>query len=318
MVQTSWGWLVVLYLFLGGLGAGAFLTAAVMELTRWRYRRDVCPTALTGGVISGPAVALGSVLLIFDLGAGKMEPWRIFYLFTHFSSVMTWGIWLLLFFIPVALFYGLLELIEVVPVLKGFVSRRLPKLVSNVRIYRRWLAIVGGVLAIGVAIYTGVLISAVGPAVPFWSQPVLPFLHIPMMPLLFLISAISTGQALAFDLAATIVDPAIQHQMRGMDLAHILLIAGENILIGLLLILALDAGGAAAESARMILYGPLSALFWVGVVLVGLVFPFVVHAWAIGAGQHSVWSGIVSGAGILMAGLFLRYMIVIAGIPAHL
>jgi len=318
MIQTSWGWLVVLYLFLGGLGAGAFLTSAVMELTRWRYRRDVCPTALTGAVISGPAVALGSLLLIFDLGAGRMEPWRIFYLFTGFSSVMTWGIWLLLFFIPIALFYGLLDLIEVVPFLKALASSRVPKLLHNVKRYRRWTAIVGSVLAVGVAIYTGLLISAVGPAVPFWSQPILPFLPIPMMPLLFLISAVSTGQALTFDLAATLVDPGIQQQMRGMDLAHIVLIGGENILIGLLLILALDTGGAAAESARMIMYGPLSVLFWVGVVLVGLVFPFVVHAWAIGAGRHSVWSGIGSGAGILIAGLFLRYMIVIAGIPAHL
>jgi formate-dependent nitrite reductase membrane component NrfD len=281
MTQVSWGWLVVLYLFLGGLGAGAFLTAAVMELTRWRYRREVCPTALTGAVISGPAVALGSVLLIFDLGAGKMEPWRIFYLFTHFSSVMTWGIWLLCLFIPVALFYGLLELIEVVPFLKGVVMSRVPRLVRDIRRYRRWVAIVGSVLAVGVAIYTGVLISAVGPAMPFWSLPFLPFLPIPIMPLLFVVSAISTGQALAFDLAATIVDPGIQRQMRGMDLAHIVLIAAENILIG-------------------------------------LVYPFVVHAYAIGAGQHSVWSGIGSGAGILIAGLFLRYLIIAAGIPVHL
>src|SRR5512139_1463614 len=228
MPQLSWGWPVVLYLFLGGLGAGAFLTAGVMELTRWRYRRDVCPTALTGGVIAGPAVAIGSVLLIFDLGAGKAEPWRIFYLFTNFHSVMTWGIWILCLFIPVALFYGLLELIEVVPFLKGLVMSRIPGLLTNIRRYRRWTAIVGSVLAVGVAIYTGVLISAVGPAVPFWSQPLLPFLPIPIMPLLFLISAISTGQALAFDLAATIVDPKIQHQMRGMDLAHIVLILAEN------------------------------------------------------------------------------------------
>jgi len=318
MEQTSWGWLVVLYLFLGGLGAGAFLTAAVMELTRWRYRREVCPTSLTGAVISGPAVALGSLLLIFDLGAGKTQPWRIFYLFSHASSVMTWGIWLLCLFIPIAFLYGLLELSEVVPSLKRVLARRTPKLLNNVRPIRHWMAIVGSVLAIGVAIYTGVLISAVGPAIPFWSQPILPFLHIPAMPLLFLISAVSTGQALAFDLAATIVDPTIQQQMRGMDLAHIIIIAVENILIGLLLLAALDSGGAAADSARTILYGPLSILFWIGVVLVGLVFPFFVHAWAIGAGRHSIWSGIGSGAGILIAGLFLRFLIVIAGIPAYL
>lgn len=318
MTQTAWGWLVIIYLFLGGLGAGALLTAAFMELSGLRYKRGYCPTALTGAVISGPIVGLGSVLLILDLGAGKMEPWRIGYLFTNFSSVMTWGIWILCLFIPVALFYGLLELVEVEPLIKGIVWNRFPRLLRNVPVYRRRAAIVSGVLAVGVAVYTGVLLSAVGPAVPFWSQPVLPFLPIPMMPLLFLVSAISTGMALTFDLAATIAIPEIHHDMRIMALVHIVLIGAENVLIGLMLLSALNAGGAAAESARMIMYGPLSILFWVGVVLVGLVYPFVVHAYAIGAGRHSLWSGIGSGAGILIAGLFLRYLIVVAGIPAQL
>jgi polysulfide reductase chain C len=232
--------------------------------------------------------------------------------------VMTWGIWILTLFIPVALAYGLLEIIEVEPYIKGFVWSRFPRLLDNVPRYRRRVAVAAAILALGVAIYTGVLISAVGPAVPFWSQPVLPFLPIPMMPLLFLISAISTGMALTFDLVATIAIPEIQQQMRVMDLFHIVLIGVENVLIGMLFLSALNAGGAAAESARLIMYGPLSVLFWVGVVLVGLVYPFVVHAYAIGAGRHSLWSGIGSGAGILIAGLFLRYLIVIAGIPAQL
>ena len=318
MTQTAWGWPVIIYLFLGGLGAGALLTAAFLELSGWRYRRDYCPTALSGAAISGPVVAIGSLLLILDLGAGKTEPWRIVYLFTNFGSVMTWGIWILCLFIPLALFYGLLEVVEVEPYVKGIVWARFPRLLRNVRLYRRRVAIVTAVLAVGVAIYTGVLISAVGPAVPFWSQPVLPFLPISMMPLLFLVSAISTGMALTFDLVATIAIPDIQQQMRVMDLSHIVLIGVENVLIGLLLLSAMNAGGAAAESARMIMYGPLSVIFWVGVVLIGLVYPFVVHAYAIGAGRHSLWSGIGSGAGILIAGLFLRYLIVTAGIPAHL
>jgi formate-dependent nitrite reductase membrane component NrfD len=318
MGQTAWGWLVVVYLFLGGLGAGAFLTAAFFELSGWRYKRDFCPTVLTGATISGPVVALGSVLLIFDLGAGRMEPWRIVYLFTNFSSVMTWGIWILCLFIPVALFYGLLELVEVETFAKGFIWARFPRLLRNLRPTRRWVAIVGSVLAVGVAIYTGVLISTVGPAVPFWSLDILPFLPIPMMPVLFLVSALSTGMALTFDLSATIAAPHIHEQMGPMALVHIILIGLENILIGMLLIMALSEGGAAADSAQMIMYGPLRITFWVGVVLIGLVYPFVVHAYAIGAGRHSLWSGIGSGVGIVLAGLFLRYLIVIAGIPAYI
>lgn len=318
MGQTAWGWLVVIYLFLGGLGAGAFLTAAYFELTGLRYRRDFCPVTLTGATISGPAVALGSVLLILDLGAGKTDPLRMIHLFTHFTSPMTWGIWILCLFIPLALFYGLLELVEVEPFLKGVAWARVPKLLQNLRPWRRRVAALGSVLAVATAIYTGVLISAVRPAVPLWSQPILPFLPVPMMPVLFLVSALSTGLGLTFDLAATLALPHIHQDIRAMPLIHVVLIGLENILIGLLLITALSSGGAAADSARLIMYGPLQVTFWVGVVLIGLVFPFVVHFYAIGAGRHSFWSGIVAGVGIVVAGLFLRYLIVTAGIPAYL
>ena len=31
-LQTTWGWLPAIYLFLGGLGAGAFLTVSILRL----------------------------------------------------------------------------------------------------------------------------------------------------------------------------------------------------------------------------------------------------------------------------------------------
>jgi polysulfide reductase chain C len=318
MGQTAWEWLAVIYLFLGGLGAGAFLTAAFFELTGWRDKWGFSPTALTGATVSGPVVALGTVLLIFDLGAGRREPWRILYMFTHFRSVMTWGILILSVFIPLSFLYGFLELVEVVPFVKGLVWRRAPWLLPKVRPLRRLVAVVGSVFAVATAIYTGVLISAVGPAVPLWSQPLLRFLPIPALPVLFLVSAVSAGLGLTFDLAATIAMPRVHERIRIMPLIHIILIGVENIIIGLLFISALSAGGAAAEGARLVMYGHLSVIFWVGVVLIGLVYPFVVHAYAIGAGRHLLLSGISSGAGIVIAGLFLRYLIVVAGVPAYL
>ena len=247
MGQQAWGWLIAVYLFLGGLGAGSFLIAAFFELRGWRYQKDFCPVALVGSTVSGPLVALGSLLLIFDLGAGKMEPWRIFYMFTHPSSVMTWGIWILTAFIPLAFAYGFLELMEVMPFLKRLISKWVPSLITKTRTYRRWVAAVGSVFAVATAVYTGVLLSIVGPAVPLWSQNVLPFLGLPMLPILFLVSAVSTGLGLAFDVTAPIGDPEIQTRHRIMDLSHILLIGLEGILIGLLLVAALNHGGPAAD-----------------------------------------------------------------------
>jgi formate-dependent nitrite reductase membrane component NrfD len=231
---------------------------------------------------------------------------------------MTWGIWILSLFIPVALLYGFLELVEAEPFLKGMVWARTPRGLFRPHLWRRGVAIVGSVLAVGTAVYTGVLISAVGPAVPFWSQPILPFLAAPVMPVLFLVSALSTGLGATFDLAVPIAGSRFRGQIRTVDRIHILLVSLEAILIGLLLITSLSAGGAAGESARVLLYGPLKWVFWLGVVLVGLILPFVVHAWAVATGRHSQWTRLGTGSGTLVAGLFLRYLIVTAGIPAQL
>ena len=94
MVEGHWGWLIAIYLFLGGMGAGSFLTAALVELSGHRYRHEYCPTSLIGAGVSGPLLAVGTVLLIFDLGAGLNEPWRIIWMFTNFSISYPRSRWL--------------------------------------------------------------------------------------------------------------------------------------------------------------------------------------------------------------------------------
>lgn len=319
-MQTAWGWLPAIYLFLGGLGAGAFLVAAAMEWSGQQYQRSFCPTALVGSTVGGPLLLLGTVLLIFDLGAGLEEPWRIFYMFTHFRSVMTWGVWILSLFIPLCFLYGFLELMEVYPwVWQGLFVRRFPPLGRlPLRRIKHWTAGVGSLFAVGTAVYTGLLLSAVGPSVPFWSTPVAPGLSMPMLPVLFLVSAASTGMGLTIDLAATLALPSIHRMLKNLPAIHLALIGLEAVLLGVLLLAALRQGGVAAQSAISILTGPLSITFWVGVVLLGLVYPFVVHAYAVGAGRHSIASGLGSGAGIVIAGMFLRYIIIASGVPAAL
>ena len=320
----EWGWLVAIYLFLGGLGAGALAVAAVFELTGKRYEFDFCPVTLVGATVPGPVVLAGTVLLIFDLGAGLREPWRIAYMLTHLSSVMTWGVWILSLFLPISFLYGFLEVMDTYPSAWEWVKSRKTLRRFNflenlpVRRVKRIMAGVGGVLAVGVAVYTGVLISAVGPAVPFWSTDVLPFIPIPMLPLLFLVSALSTGIGLTVDLAATLSVRDMAHRVRRLPLIHLAAIGVETLLLGMLLITAFLDGGAAAQAARDIVVGPHSIVFWVLIILPGFVYPFVVHAYAAGVGQHSPASGLGSGIGIVMAGLFLRYLIIVSGIHTFL
>jgi formate-dependent nitrite reductase membrane component NrfD len=308
MAEHHWGWLVAIYLFLGGMGAGAFLIAALIELTGLRYRLKYCPTAMAGAGISGPLVLLGTVLLLFDLGAGLREPWRILYMFTNFQSVMTWGIWILSAFLPVAFIYGILEVMHVYPGILAWARERLHFLPETLpyRRLKRVVCSIGAVLAIGVAIYTGVLLSVVQ-AVPLWNTPILPAL--------FLVSAISTGLGLAFDISATLAIPELHRRYRHMPLVHLVFIGLEIALLALLLITALNQGGEAAQSARLILVGDRSVVFWIVVVGFGMVYPFMVHVYAFARQSHGYVSGVLSGAGIVIAGLFVRYLIVAAAIP---
>ena len=308
MAEHHWGWLVAIYLFLGGMGAGAFLIAAIIELSGARYWQKYCPTTLAGAGVSGPLILAGTVLLIFDLGAGLREPWRILYMFTNYQSVMTWGIWILTLFLPLAFLYGILEVMHVHPGVLARVRKRLRFLPETLpyRRIKRVVCSVGAVLAIGTAIYTGVLLSVVQ-AVPLWNTPILPAL--------FLVSAISTGMGLAFDLSATLAIPEIHRRFKHMPLIHMIFIGLEIALLALLLVTALNQGGEAAESAKLILVGNRSVIFWVLVVGFGMVYPFMVHVYAYARHSHGYLSGILSGAGIVIAGLFVRYLIVAAAIP---
>jgi len=306
--EHYWGWLVAIYLFLGGMGAGSFMIAAFLELSGLRYKQEYCPTALVGAGVSGPLILIGTVLLILDLGAGMREPWRILLMFTNFNSVMTWGIWILSFFLPLAFAYGILEVMQVHPEILAWGRKRLRFLPETLpyRPIKRVICSIGMVLAVGTALYTGVLLSVVQ-AVPLWSTPVLP--------VLFLVSALSTGMGLCIDLAATLAVPDLHERYKNLPIIHLALIGLEVALLALLLFMALNEGGEAAESARLILSGSGSVAFWGLVIGFGMVYPLLVHSSALLRKRHGYLSGILSGAGAVIAGLFVRYLIVAAAIP---
>ena len=98
-----WGWQIAWYLFLGGLGAGATLTSLLAS----RAGPRVGTIERAGATLAGPVVAFGTALLIFDLGMGRREPWRLVYLYLNWESPMTWGTWILTLFIPIALLHAL-------------------------------------------------------------------------------------------------------------------------------------------------------------------------------------------------------------------
>ena len=196
MKTLEWGYLIVSYLFLGGLSAGLFFVSGLALLLQREANGGASRVARYGALLAPLPVLLGCLLLVFDLGR-----WYRFYkLFLHveWTSPMSIGAWLLLIFSVIALLYACAW----VP--GDWRERAFAALPARLSFLRwanrdlaRWqkpLALAGIPVAIGVGIYTGVLLGAVQSR-PFWNTN--------LVAQMFLFSALSTGcAALILALAA--------------------------------------------------------------------------------------------------------------------
>ena len=104
--EPIWGAPIAWYLFLAGLGGGAYITSAFL---RWRHP-EAQGMRRAGHFIAPVAVAIGLVLLMVDAEAGLHNPLRFALLLTNFGSVMTWGVVFLSVFMVIALATAVLDL----------------------------------------------------------------------------------------------------------------------------------------------------------------------------------------------------------------
>lgn len=284
-MEMHWGFLIVLYLFLGGLGAGAYLASFAAEKG---YLGNVPGLDRAGYLIAAPAVAIGSLLLVFDLGQGFKKPWLIINMLANFSSVMTWGVYILSAFIIVGL----------VP---AYSAWKKEKTSSNV-------ASVGAALALATGAYTGLLIAVVE-AVPFWNSYLMPFL--------FLASALSTGLSASVLLAHYLEKG--EAETTAVDKSHFYIMAVEFVLAVLFIGMATSGaqGAMAMVSAKQLISGSFSLVFWVFFIAIGLVTPLAVFAHNTFRPQKlSSTTVLTSDVAVLIGGFALRYVIIMAAMPA--
>ena len=329
-----WNELIAAYLFLAGMGAGAFALGA---LAGWA--KTPAPTMKLLGFIIGPvAVAVGTLLLVFDAHAGLANPGRFFLLVTNLNSVMAWGVIILSVFIVVTVVDAVLLLVK----------KSTPKA----------LDVAGVVLAVCVATYTGVLLGDASVAFPLW--------HPVVLPVLFIVSATSTGFA-AVLLITHLSAPTEVHALSFLEKTGKILPVVEAVLVVVLLVAVSATGGAgagaAAASVANLLSGSYAVAFWLGFVVVGLALPFAlemvraqkakpvaaaaaadVAGAAGGEGAEGVFQdaaetlggptapvtsaapaadsgktlAIVGDAGVLVGGFMLRYLVIMAAIPVAL
>lgn len=264
-----------------------------------------------GYYISAPIVAIGTVLLVFDLGQGLTKPWLLIGLLKNPTSVMTWGVYILALFI-------LVGLIKAYFVLKN-------KTAPNI------LTLAGAVLALATGTYTGLLLTVIE-AVPFWATYI--------MPVLFVISALSTGLSLTVLLALFVEKEKYNEGREG--LAHIWLIGVELVLVAAFIGMMYFGvnGPVGKESAKLVISGVYSLVFWGYFIGLGLLIPLLAFIYqhrkskqtaihpaveklsvassevaATAQKKHHSFLTIVSDIFVIVGGFALRAIVVLSAIP---
>lgn len=305
-----WGIPVILYLFLAGMGAGATTVSASMLLRGGGGPRGVHHEIARYGAILGPIpVIVGTGLIVFELGSFQHGDYFKFFnlLMVMNLSPMNVGSWLLFLFTATSVIYA-------------YTYLKLPMPIGDRLVWRRALAWVNIPLGLGVAIYTGVMLGAM-PSRPFWNSPVLA--------LLFTISALSTGVALIVFARALFTRGGLTEDQRevlhesGYVLAatDTMLIGFEILAIFLFLMFAYLTVGDVRYAVDSILPGgPLASLFWIGVVLIGLVIPGLLELYFVIPSllyrrKYTVsrYTELGIAAAVIFGGLVLRYVVVVAG-----
>jgi formate-dependent nitrite reductase membrane component NrfD len=158
-LQHEWGWLIAIYLFLGGVGGGAYTSAAINSFL------GESPESVTVGLWIGfPALLIGTIFLILDLGT----PTKAF--LAGMKPGTSWiarGTWIIALFMVFS-----------------FVHLVLHHFTTTPNSTKNLVGAAGIIFAIGTMAYTGILLSA-AKGIPFWRTGV--------VPVVFVISAMVTG-----------------------------------------------------------------------------------------------------------------------------
>ncbi len=288
--------LTTCYLFLGGTGAGAVVVLGMLECVNMRRRSGrvrgngncferafALPNDFfaRGWSLCFVVLAVGALCLLVDLG----RPERLLNLLvTPELSAIAVGAYALIIALGCAGAFALVSLLDHASMSFG------------VLYVLAALGVVAGVVAM---VYTGVLLQSLA-SVLFWQTP--------LLPLLFLLSALSCGIACVL-LGSAFVEarqPFVRSLVWLAGIDGILIIAEILCLVAIFLS-AYEATGTRL-AVEALVTGDLAYLFWGGVVICGLVLPFVLERFITHGNSRTqfVWIGAL----LLAGGLALRFCIV--------
>lgn len=293
-----------------------------------RHRFACAETARWGALISLAGIAIGGMALLYHLGA----PLRALTFPILFSNVGSWlvvGTWLIVLF-------TLFSTFEMVWLLFGsekdgaeglsYFPRRIISSVDSVMPSENdnWLLhhidvladltrpkgrgrgvarLVGSVVAVGVIVYTAMLLSDLA-SVPFWTRRYLP--------VIFLMSGVSTGISAAL-LGTILSGGALSRTNHRFCLTDDVIIVAELVSIAGLLTLLANSASPAAQATYAHLFGEYRLQFLVGVLLAGTGFPVVLSATITGLHRFTNLEESPAGRWLMTGGYATKYVLVLVG-----
>ncbi|GEM_PF-1702386 len=287
VLQEVWGKRIVLDLFFGGMGAGAFIIGYYLYL---KGREKMGLRVSLAGVVS---LMAGLAILVTHLGKPEAAVWAV--LTPQPGSVMAWGIFFNTFFMLFGLaFAGTLLL----PSLPWGSDEKVMKLLGGA----------ASAFAFLVMSYTGALLAST--SIPLWRNP--------GIPVLFILVSISSGAGLYMavsHLSGSDMEPAAVY-------AALVATIGVAIVLASMIVIAPVAHAAYSESICMMLgaqpaedkcvfAGSLAPLFYT-LVVAGIAAPLAALT-SIIRGRRD-WVVPAAALLLMLQSLAVRYLIVSAGI----
>lgn len=160
--------------------------------------------------------------------------------------------------------------------------------------------VLAGILAFGVAVYSGFVISFVG-GIKLWNSSIIP--------ILFVVAGLTGGLAI-------LLVASLGNASQGIAVANAMVAAlvVYAVFIAIYLWVTTYESEAARDSAMRILRGDIAPVFWIGVVLVGIIAPIVLLAPFSLNQQAATAAFIIAAALAIIGGVALRYVILKAGV----
>jgi polysulfide reductase chain C len=295
MNEITWEIPVAIDLFFAGLGAGSFCLGAIAAREKgpgW----EAC--SRMASMLAPLSILIGLSMLILDL-RNKTRFWMTLRVL-NVNSPMSIGVWLLSAFFLVSFVFALSEL----PVSS---RQRIPWIgklsIWNRSAWKNTLGIIGILLALGVSVYTGVLLLV--SVVPIWRNL--------SLPLLLFLSAISTGFAGGTILGMLSLRKrnfnAMEEPLRFIGRSYRIILP-FYLLMALVFVLTLVISSVSESDAIHFITGWNGLIWWAGVVGLGIVVPLILVMKREGIKIRQAWFLFSC---VLIGGFLLRMVLILAG-----